>query len=189
MKWDIEKIKKEVKENLSEYRYQHSLNVMEEAEALAKHYDADIEKCKLCGLTHDLAKEFNEEKNKKIIEKYNLKKTLLDSNYKNLVHGYIASIIAREKYNFDEDMILAIRYHTTGYVAMDLLGKIIYLADKIEKGRDNEIVTEARKLAYQDINKAIIFVITNQLNKLESENKKVLDLSYDTLEFLMEINK
>lgn len=192
MKWNIEEIKKDVKENLSDKRYQHSLNVMEEAEALAKKYKvnkANVDKCILCGLTHDMAKELSKETNEKIIKKYNLKETLLDEKNKNLIHGFIASIIVREKYKFDEDMILAIRYHTTGYPNMDLLGKIIYLADKIEKSRDSEMAKEARVLAYKDIDKAIIYVITRGIDKLKKEQKEIADLSYDTLEYLKETNK
>jgi len=40
--WNIEEIKKDIRSNLSDYRYNHSLRVMEEAVSLAKHYHADI---------------------------------------------------------------------------------------------------------------------------------------------------
>lgn len=182
--WNIEEIKKDIRSNLSDYRYNHSLRVMEEAERLAKHYHADIEKCKVCGLTHDMCKEFTREENEKIIEKYNLPKELLNSENKNLAHGFIASILASEKYNFTSDMILAIRYHSTGYPNMDILAKIIYLADKIEKGKDYPLIEEERYLAYKNIDKAIILCLNNQIKHLKEKNRVINKMGYKTLKFL-----
>ncbi len=181
MESSILKIEKDLKENLSEYRYQHSINVMKEAESLARHYHADILKCKLCALTHDLAKEFNDDKNKEIIKKNNLSENLLKKENRNIIHGYIAAIIVKEKYGFSEDMIRAIKYHSTGYTEMDLLAKIIYLADKIETGKDYPGIEEERLLAYQDIDKAIVICLCNQIKQIVKKNKKVNTLAYDTL--------
>ena len=187
--WNIEEIKKDVKENLSEYRYKHSLRVMEEAVSLAKHYHAsesEIFKCKLCGLTHDLCKELSPLENERIIKKYNLPKELLKEENKNTVHGFIASVIVKEKYNFTDNMVLAIRYHTTGYPNMDLLGKIVYLADKIEKGKNYPGIKEERDLAYKNIDKAIILCLKNQIKNLKEKNKTINPKAYETLRYLQE---
>ena len=184
--WNIEEIKKDVRNSLSDYRFNHSLRVMEEAKKLALHYKANIEKCMLCALTHDMCKELRDEENKEFIKKYNLPKELLNSENKNIVHGYIASILVKEKYNFTSDMVLAVRYHTTGYPNMDLLAKIVYLADKIEKGKDYPGIEEERLLAYQDIDKAIILCLSNQIKHLKEKNKVINKMGYDTLKFLKE---
>ena len=52
----IEKIKKDLKNMLSEYRYNHSIGVMNKAIELAKIYGVDEDKAALAGLTHDIAK-------------------------------------------------------------------------------------------------------------------------------------
>ncbi len=187
MNSSILEIEEDLKKSLSSYRYNHSINVMKEAIKLAKRYNADIDKCKYCALTHDLAKEFSDEINRSFVKKYNLPKELLDPINKKLIHGYIAAIIVKEKYNFTPDMVLAVKYHTTGYVGMDLLAKIIFLADKIEKGKNYPLIDEERKLAYQDIDKAIIFCLTNQIKHLTSQGKKVNKRSYETLEYLKKI--
>ena len=180
----FEQIKETLKQTLSNYRYNHSLNVVEEATKLAIFYQADVNKCQLCALTHDLAKEFSEEENKAYIKKYNLSKDLLKEENKNLIHGYIAAIIVKEKYNFSSDMVNAIKYHTTGYPSMDLLAKIIYLADKIEKGKNYPGIEEERLLAYQDLDKAIICCLNNQIKKLTKDNQKINKLAYETKEYL-----
>ena len=190
MKYDLEKIKGDIKESLSSYSYNHSINVMEEAIKLGKHYQIDINKCACCALTHDLAKEFSEEENKNLIEKYNLSKDLLNEENKNLLHGILASLIVKEKYNFSDDMCAAIKYHTTGYPGMSLLAKIIYLADKIEKGKNYPGIDLERALAYQDLDKAIITCLDNQIKNLTLKQKPINKLALLTKEFLeKETNK
>lgn len=177
----ILEIKEEIKNKLSTYRYQHSINVMEEAVKLARYYGVDEDKCKICALTHDMAKEFSEEENKRFIEKYELSEDILLKENKNLLHGYIAAIIVKEKYGFTDDMVKAVKYHSTGYVGMDMLAKIIYLADKIEKGKDYPGIEEERYYAYKDIDKAIVICLCNQIKKLVKDGKKVNLLAYTTL--------
>ena len=190
MKYDLEKIKADIKESLSSYRYNHSINVMEEAIKLGKHYHIDINKCAACALTHDLAKEFSEEENKNLIEKYNLSKDLLNEENKNLLHGILSSLIVNEKYNFTDDMCAAIKYHTTGHPGMSLLAKIIYLADKIEKGKNYPGITLERALAYQDLDKAIITCLDKQIKNLTLKQKPINKLALLTKEFLeKETNK
>ena len=59
----IENIQKELKNILSEERYQHSIGVMKKAEELAKQYGVDANIAALTGIAHDIAKEIpNEEK-------------------------------------------------------------------------------------------------------------------------------
>ena len=57
----LQKIDKDIKQELSEKRYLHSLGVMKKAEELAKIYDVDVNKAKLVGLAHDIGKELSEE--------------------------------------------------------------------------------------------------------------------------------
>ena len=177
----ILEIKEEIKNKLSTYRYQHSINVMEEAVKLARYYGVDEDKCKICALTHDMAKEFSEEENKRFIEKYELSEDILLKENKNLLHGYIAAIIVKEKYGFTDDMVKAVKYHSTGYVGMDMLAKIIYLADKIEKGKDYPGIEEEREYAYKNIDKAIVICLCNQIKRLVKDGKKVNLLAYTTL--------
>ena len=90
---------------------------------------------------------------------------------KNLLHGILSSLIVKEKYNFTDDMCAAIKYHTTGHPGMSLLAKIIYLADKIEKGKNYPGITLERTLAYQNLNKAIITCLNNQIKNLTLKQK------------------
>ena len=184
MNCSIEEIKEYLKKNLSEYRYNHSIRVMEEAKKLAIHYNCDVNKCMLCGLTHDIAKEYSNSKNEEIIKKNKIPKDMLDDFSSKTIHGLIGSFVVLDKYNFGSDMVNAVRYHTTGYPSMDLLAKIVYLADKIESGKNYPMIDEERRLSYIDIDKAVIFCLENQIGHLKEQNKSINKLAIDTLESL-----
>lgn len=182
---NIETIKKDLKKNLSEYRYEHSLRVAEVASKLACVYQIDPNIAYLVGLVHDVAKEFSEEENKKILEENKINIEDIDLSNSRIVHADIGAIVARSRYGFDEEMCHAIRCHTTGDLNMSLLDKILFVADKIEPGKDYIGICEERKLAYQDIDKALILCLENQKKKLEKEGKKFHPRSLELLNFLL----
>ncbi|GFR36282.1 hypothetical protein TCEA9_20940 [Thermobrachium celere] len=72
------------------------------------------------------------------------------------MHAYVGAHIAREYFSIDDDIFNAIYYHTVGRKDMSILEKIIFIADVIEEGRNFSGVEELRKLAFQDIDLAII---------------------------------
>jgi len=56
----------------------------------------------------------------------------------------------------DEDVLSAIRYHTTGRAGMSALEAIVFLADLIEPGRTFPGVEELRRLSREDLNAALL---------------------------------
>ena len=65
------------------------------------------------------------------------------------------------------DILNAIQNHTTGRPGMSLLEKIIFVADYIEPGRKNAPnLGEIRKLAFQDIDRALLRILDDTLSYL-----------------------
>lgn len=183
--YDIEKIKEYLKNNLSEKRYNHSLLVAEEARLLAKNYNYDEDKAYIAGLVHDIAKELPYEENIKYIDKYNLPKELLKEENKKIIHADIGSVLVKELYNMDDDISNAILYHTLGNIKMNLLAKIVFIADKI--GRDNTPTTNKYKtLAYKDLDLAIKTYLEDGKEILAKRNIKQHP---NTIELLNYLNK
>lgn len=181
---EIEKIDKYIKETLSEKRYQHSIRVMHKALEYADIYNQDSEKAKIVALAHDIAKEFTKEENEQYVKENNLDKNLLHPENKYIIHGYIGADILEKKYNFTKEMSDAVRYHTTLRKDMTMLDKIIYLADKTEEGRSYPNIEEERKLAKEDIDKAIILTLENSIEHTKKKGKTVNKLSEDALKVL-----
>ena len=65
--------------------------------------------------------------------------------YKNIKHADIGAIIAKEEYNLDNDICNAIKYHTIGNKDMDMLAKIIFIADKIGRKKIPEALKPVKK--------------------------------------------
>lgn len=147
----------ELKKDLGEERYNHSLNVAKEAKILSRIYGADEFKAEIAGLFHDCGKFFDKNLEKEAIEKYNLKDNEEIKLAKKLIHCYLGPEIAEEKYDIhDSEILNAIRYHTTLNEKPTLLEKIIYLADAIEPGRNYDEVFELRILSKKNLDAACL---------------------------------
>ncbi len=174
----IEKIKKDLKEMLSESRYNHSISVMNKAIELAKIYGVDEDKAALAGLAHDIAKEIPDEEALKLASDNNVE---IDDFIKNinhkLLHGKIGAVIVKQRYGFDEQIQKAIEFHTEGTPDFDMLGKIVFVADKTEDLRKGPAEIDIwRKISKEDIDEAIIQIINFNIKKL-IEEKRLIDLT------------
>ncbi len=153
---DVSEIERVVRARLSERRFSHTLNVAQEAERLAQRWGADAECAYLAGLVHDFAKEIPKDEAIEKLREFG--ETEFDySACPSLIHGPLASQIVMREFGIEDISVLdAVRYHTTGRRNMTLLEKIIYLADFIEPSRKFDGVEEVRRLAYEDIDKAML---------------------------------
>ena len=174
-------IKEDLKKTMSEKRFQHSLLVAQEAKKLAKKYNYDEQEAYLAGLVHDVAKEFNETQIKQYKDKYAIK----NENTKT-IHADIGSIVAKERYNFTNEMCQAIKKHTTGASEMTLLDKIILIADKIGRPNLTEEGLKLKKLAYENLDLALLKYLENLKDKLQKNN---LDIDKSTLHLINTLKK
>ena len=165
----LNRINNDLKNTLSEKRYKHSLGVMKKAEELASIYGIDTNVAKLTGLAHDIGKEFSDEEMLKYAKENNIEVDNVEKVNVGLLHAKIGADICKKKYNFTLEMQNAIKYHTVGNENMDLLAKIIFVADKTEEGRNykkdekNEQLQKVRELSKIDINKALLYEIDSSL--------------------------
>lgn len=173
-------------------RLQHSLNVADSALALAKRYGADEEKAYICGLLHDICKNApDEEQHKYMLQLGHELPEVVLQNVK-LWHAPAGAAYIRDELGIlDEDMISAIKYHTTAKANMTLLEKIIYIADYISAERSYDGVEEMREKAFRDIDEAIQegtrFTIQELLAKNRVINQDTIDAYNETSKKLAEI--
>lgn len=170
--WFYDKLKSDIGTN----RYNHSLRVMEVSKELAIKYGCSVQKAALAGLLHDCGKLQGDINLLKMANDFDI---ILDSVMENnheLIHCVIGAELAKREYNVeDEDVLNAIRYHTTGRENMSLLEKIIYIADLIEPGRNFEGVERLRSLAYKDIDECLLSALNNTI-KYVIDNDKLIHL-------------
>lgn len=173
----MKKIKKYLKKHLTKDRYQHTLSVASTAMAMAMRYNPDttnanfIKRAELAGMLHDCAKCMDNDKKLKLCEKYDISHSSFEQEHPYLLHGKIGAHIAKEKFHInDKDVLQAITWHTTGRPDMSLLEKIIFIADYIEPmRRPIPELNVIRRLAFEDIDKAMEKILCNTLKFLESK--------------------
>ncbi len=182
---DIELLKEELKENLSEKRYLHSIGVMNMCEKLANKYGGDVKRAKLIGLVHDMAKEMSDKEMLEYVEKNNIEVSEVEKFVPQILHGKIAACMSKKRYDFDDEMCEAIAYHTTGKENMTLLQKILFVADKIDETRKYEGVEDLRKIAFKSLDKAIIKNIDETLKINLNSNNVIFDESINTRNYII----
>ncbi|MEN8906350.1 MAG: bis(5'-nucleosyl)-tetraphosphatase (symmetrical) YqeK [Clostridiales bacterium] len=171
---DLNAIIGELKERLSNKRFNHSIGVMNAAEKLAIRYNGNVEKAKLAGLLHDYAKELTKSEFKKYINEFELYKIIDINESVFIFHGLISAKLVSQKYNINDYEILeAISWHTTGKANMSLLEKIVYVADLIEENRNFQDIDFFRKLAFENLERSIIYSCNIVVKKLIDNNSLI----------------
>ncbi len=146
-----------LKERLTEKRYIHSINVADSAKELAIIYGADVEKAYTAGLVHDACKDMPAGLQLSYLLENKVALTELEINTPKLYHSICGRAFVEKEFGItDEDMLNAVRYHTTGRECMSLLEKIIFIADFISAERDYDGVDIMRQKAVRSLEEAIV---------------------------------
>lgn len=184
-----EEIKNVLKDDIE--RYWHSVSVAITAVNLADIYGADKDNCMVAGILHDYCKCLSLDDMLSMCEKYNVILTEEDRNADGCIHGFLAAKVCKEKYDINNEVYNAIYYHTCGRPNMTILEKIIYVSDFIEPlRRFRDRVEEVRRLAYTNIDKAIVLSSEMGLEHLKNTNKFIHSNTQKTLDYyknLMEV--
>lgn len=137
-------------------RVRHVQGTEQEAERLALRWGADPVKARRAGILHDCTKYLEQEEQLALCAKYGVELDELEQTAVKLLHAKTGAWIARDVFGADEEVFSAIYWHTTGKADMSLLEKILYLADYMEPNRDFPGVERLRKLAYEDLDGAVL---------------------------------
>ena len=185
---DLKRIRKKMEKTLDPKRFEHTLGVTYTAAALAMCYQADINKAQVAGLLHDSAKCMDNDKKISICQKHNIQMNEIEKQNPFLLHAKVGSYIAMKKFGInDPDIINAILNHTTGRPGMSTLEKIIYIADYIEPGRKQAPnLTEVRKLAFQNLDDALLKILENTLSYLEESSEVIDPMTRKTYEYYLQ---
>ncbi len=165
-----------VSENEKPKRVEHTLGVMLCAKELASREGADVKKALLSALLHDCGKYLAAEDYPDC--------EIPEGTPEPVVHQYLGAYIAEKVLGVkDEEVIDAIKYHTTGKPDMSLLGKIIFTADMIERGRNFDSVDELRKIVAENFEKGFEASLKRSLEFVEKQGKPVCELTREAYDF------
>jgi predicted HD superfamily hydrolase involved in NAD metabolism len=182
---DIIEIRKKVKKDLDKSRYEHTKGVMYTAGSLAMAYGYDYNKAMLAGLLHDCAKCLSTSEKLSLCKKHHILVTSVELENPGLLHAKAGMVQAEEKFHIkDPEILHAIKVHTTGEPDMNLLDKIIYVADYIEPLRcEAPHLEEIRQLAFSDLNRCVAVILFDTLHYLDGRKGSIDPTTRRTYDF------
>lgn len=187
---DYNYYKELIEKMLKPKRYYHSLCVADEAQRLAIKYGADSEKAYLAGLLHDITKNISDEEQLQMFKDFDI---ILDDITKGsfkLWHAvtgaaYIKNILEID----DEEIISAVRYHTTAKADMTLLEKILYLADFSSADRDYDDVEIMRSKVDESLESAMKYALSYTICELVEKGAQIHLDTIGAYNQVMEVTK
>lgn len=155
-----------LKSHLTDKRLIHTAEVTITALSKAKELGLNTEKVKTAALLHDCAKYLDYTKFKEF--------SLPEGVPKPVVHAFLGAFVAEKILGVTDTEILdAIRYHTSGKADMSTLGKLIFVADMVEKNRDYQGVESLRGLFKVDFEKCFVECLKEEMVHLINKKEPI----------------
>ena len=181
---DMEMLEKTVTGLLKESRVAHVLGCRDTAVELARRWGADETDAARAGLLHDITKALDGPLQLTLCKEYGIMLDVFSRHNPKTLHALTGSLVAQRIFGENEAVVRAIRHHTTGKADMDLLEKIIYVADYMEPNRDFPGVEKLRQLAFSDIDAALKLGLEMTINMLKEQGREISPESVDALMWL-----
>lgn len=188
---DLITTERKLQSALSIERYIHTMGVVKTALKLADTYGADSYKVQAASLLHDCVKDYPDDMKRRFCKEFHVEVDEIMLSCIDLTHAFLGSEVAKREYGVvDEEILDAIRYHTTGRKNMGIIEKIVFIADYIEPNRKSfDTLEEARKLAFEDIDKAMAFILKCTIDYVNERNRPLHPLSVGAFEYYSGLDK
>ncbi len=154
---------------------EHTRGCVEMAQKLALRFGVDPEKAATAAYLHDIAKAFSLEQQTAVLERMGIPATELASHLPAVVHGWLATLIAKRELGIDDPEVLqAAEAHSTGCAGMSDLAKIVFISDFIEHTRRFPKAAELRGREYPTLDEAVLVILRRKLEYL-LEGRAIVD--------------
>ncbi len=150
-------LREQVRGEMSEKRYRHTLGVEEEISALADVYLPEKKALlRAAALLHDITKEYSNDRQLELIERTGADADYYRTQSHKLYHSQSAVFVISEKYAewADAELLHAVSVHTAGDGEMSLFDKLLYLADYTEPTRTFEDCVTLRRYLWDGMENA-----------------------------------
>ena len=166
-------------------RWAHTVRVATYATEHAKGCGVDEKKALYSAVLHDCAKNLTKES--ELLQGFTPPDGVPDSVW----HQYAGAFLAKEYFGIqDEDILNAVRFHTSGREDMSDLEKLIFLSDMLEDGRsypEMEIIEQAFEKGGLDAGMETALLET--LKFLKQKGAEIYPLTQRAYEFIKERRK
>lgn len=134
------------------------------ARDLAPLWEVDAAKACKAGWLHDYARSLGGPQLLALARKHGIPVDDIERQVPVLLHGRVgAAMIKADRLCHDPEVLAAVRDHVTGDAGMNSLGRLLFVADMVEPGRDYPGVENLRRLAADDPGEALRACIKSRL--------------------------
>ena len=154
----------------------HISRVCDIAGELASYHGVNPQQARLGALAHDVARAMSDQELLHHAARVGLKVGVVESRVPLMLHGPVgAELLRREDGLADHSLHQAVYWHTTAHPALDALGKVVFLADKLDPHKMGRYPYQPhlRGLAFADLDLAVLEFLTRESISLLSQGKMV----------------
>ena len=178
-----------LKARLSKKRFTHSVNVARAAYMLAEKWDADPQRAYVAGLLHDCCKEITFEEQAELMRACPYPASPEEWASKPVWHGVAAASYMHTELGIeDEDVLLAARWHTVAHANMTRLEEVVYMADLISADRTYSDVDRFRKLARNDLSKAMLCALQYAIESVIKKGTALPNSTVDAYNYYLGVS-
>ncbi len=171
---------------LSPSRFEHSERVAGLAVALCGRFGVDPDAGYLAGIAHDMCKAGKERLLLSLAARDGLPLSPIEEEKPSLLHGRAAAVVLESDFGVSDRSVLeAVRHHTFGSPTLDSLGLIVFVADKLEPGRDGIDVGWRERTLSLGLNAMAAAVVRDNVRYLEEKGKTVSSETREMLALLL----
>ena len=155
----LDALRERIRPYLKAKRYEHTLAVEREVARLGEIYlPEDVNRLRAAALLHDITKKLDLSEHLQICNRFDIMFGAHPEMEKKLFHSRTAPAVIKEEFEgfYDDEIISAVRWHTTGRDGMSVFEALVYLADYIEETRTFEDCVTLRKYFYSNLSLAEI---------------------------------
>ncbi len=201
----LENLRQSVKMRLSEQRFLHTEGVVRAALAIAENFpELEVSEVTAAALLHDVTKELTVDEHCRLAEEYSAPFSAEEIDSVAILHSLSAPyLVKRDLPDFATDNIMsALKNHTTAEGGMSLFDEVIYIADYVEDGRVYPACIRVRELLFTGLDaakndferrvalhKATLESLENTKNKLLFQGRIVNERTNRAIEYFSSLVK
>lgn len=159
---------------------------------LARKYDIDPQCAALGALAHDVCRAMPDQELTSHAHRLGLPIGLVEQHAPVMLHGPVGAELLRQEDGLsDQSLYQAVYWHTTAHPSLDSLGKVVFLADKLDHQKIKRYPYQPylRELALESLDRAILEFLSQELVSLTSQGRLVHPMMVEARNSLLELTK
>ncbi|MCI0900835.1 MAG: bis(5'-nucleosyl)-tetraphosphatase (symmetrical) YqeK [Chloroflexi bacterium] len=160
----------------------HIYRVRDVALELAARHEIDLQRAELGALAHDVCRAVPGSDLLEMAAGLGVVVTDVDQDFPILLHGPVgAELLRREDELTDHGLYEAVRWHSTAHASLDALGKMIFLADKLDPQKASVYSYHAKlhDMALEDLDLALLEFLSREMAARVERGETVHPASVD----------